>query len=91
MKASVSTAWAVVIPENTQRAVLILQNNSDADIWISFADPTGQALDYGLLLKAGGGSMPMTEIARANPTTNNIPIWARHGDSGTKTLNYEEL
>lgn len=92
MKVTVTTSWTKVIAERV-RAALVIQNNSEVDVRISFSDPTGEALDFGLLLTgatetAPGGSFSLAALPN-QPTKVNAAVWARAAEEAH--LNYDEI
>lgn len=88
--ASVTNDGSTPVIPARKRAVLILQNLSDADIHIAFEPVSVDgASDAGIQLAAGGGSISLPELPYAQ-AANNTAIFAVHAGEGTKHLNYIE-
>ena len=79
---AVTTASAVGIAANARRYLLI-QNNSDEDVFINLTGATVTVAN-GFKIAASGGSLELHTWVPSGAIT------AIHGGSGTKTLTYME-
>lgn len=80
---SVTASSTEAIAANSTRRYLLLQNNSDTDIYISITGGTVTTAN-GFKLASGGGSLDLTTYQITGAIT------AIHGGTGTKTLTYFE-
>lgn len=89
-KVSVTPTSAQVIAADSARKTLILQNNSDTDIYVRFgagntvADSDASA---GTKLAANGGSMTLNRVGSVAGIEAE-PVNAIHFGTGTKKLAY---
>ena len=80
---AVTTASTTAIAANSTRRYLLIQNNSDTDIYIHLTAGTVTTAN-GFKIAASGGSLDLTSYQLTGAIT------AIHGGSGTKTLTFFE-
>lgn len=88
--ATVTTSSAAVIPANGSRTMLVLQNNSDQDIYWRQNGAVSAAADgnLGLVLRKNGGSAVIGTLSGEGAP--ELAVYAMHTGSGNKVLTYEE-
>jgi len=79
---AVSATSTAVLAESTTRQYVLLQNDSDTDMYVNLAGAAAE-LHKGVLLQAYGGSL---ELGPAYGNAVLGAITAIHGGSGTKAL-----
>lgn len=92
-EANITTSSSTAIDSNSRRKILILQNNSDTDIYFRFGEvtvTTGGDANAGIKLEASGGSLTLSPGGRGADYLT-FPVSAIHGGSGDKTLTYIEV
>lgn len=94
----VTTSSTLAIPAKDNRRILMIQNESDTDIYIGFTSgvTVADGANSGIKLPANGGmvsmpDLPSNERFGNRQVENDGGIYAVHGGSGTKKLRYIEL
>lgn len=90
-EATVTTTSATVIESKSRRRLLILQNNSDTDMYFRFGNKTAAASGANAGIKLATGDTFTLSPGGDMSDYLTLPIVAIHGGSGDKILTYEEV
>jgi len=78
---AVTSSSGVVIASNVRRTYLLIQNDSNVDMYIRFGAAAG--VNDGIRIGANGGSF---ESSLAYGNVDNRAVYAIHGDTGNKNM-----
>ena len=93
MIVDITTTAQMILERDMKRRTLILQNNSDTDIFLAFGEDkvlTATGATRGIILVSGGGTLILDETD-ANVSAVSSALWAIHGGTGTKELTYDAV